>query len=201
MGSGRSPPARTSPWRSPIPGRPGLPDGVRVLNLGASGNKVAELVVKRDAADGWPLALLPGGPAANRLAVQIGRNDTAQGATPAQVRDALAAYLTQDGTGVFARGFSATVAINIATGSMGAIGPLRELLRDPAWLAGEGRLSRLELPRIEQPAGVRPFDAAEATGGPAYQTGDTTHPGVEGTRLMATGGVTPQHGYGALMAG
>lgn len=182
------------------PGRVGLPSGVRVLNLGTSGNKVSHLVTKRDSVDGWPIALLPGGPAANRLAAQIGRNDTAQGATPAQVRDLLAGYLGESGTGVLARGFAATVAINIANGSMAAIGPLRELLRDPAFLPGEARLSRLELPLIEDPAGVRPFDAAEATGGPAYQTGDATHPSVAGTRLLASGGTTPRHGYGALMS-
>ena len=186
------------------PGRPGLPAGVRVLNLGTSGNKVSHLVTKRDAADGWPLARLPGGSAANRLAVQIGRNDTAQGATPEQVHDAIAGYLGEAGTGVLARGFDATVAINIANGSMSAIGPLRDLLRAAGFsaLAGgpdAGRVTRLDLPLIEA-GGARPFDTAEATAGPAYQAGDSTHPNVAGTRLMATGGDTPRHGYGALMA-
>ena len=189
------------------PGRPGLPAGVRVLNLGTSGNRVSNLVTKRDSADGWPIALLPGGSAANRLAVQIGRNDTAQGATPAQVRDSLAAYLGEAGTGVLARGCSATVAINIANGSMAAIGPLRDLLRSsdfPALVGAgaggpwEGRLTRLDLPLIEE-GGRRPFDAAEAASGSAYQSGDTTHPNAAGTRLMATGGDTPANGYGSLL--
>ncbi len=192
------------------PGSGLLPSDCRVINMGISGARVENLITRRDAAQGWPETILPGGSDRNILAGQIGRNDYAGGGkSETQIRDDIVSYLSSAGPGVFARGFDVRWAINIANGNMSVLGPLRDLLRNPTFLtlnnadsgsANAGRLALIDLPLIESPAGIRRFDLPSHTGDEEYyQIGDTTYPNITGTALMASGGATPQHGYGGIL--
>ncbi len=191
------------------PGNDLLPSDCRVINMGISGAQTANLISRRDAAQGWPNTILPGGSDRNILAGQIGRNDYAAGGkSDTQIRDEIVGYLNQPGSGVFARGFDVRWAVNIANGNMSVLGPLRDLLRDSTFFtlnqaddgsANTGRLAIIDLAAIETPAGSRRFDLPLHTFDETYyQNGDTTHPNITGTALMASGGSTPQYGYGAI---
>lgn len=89
-----------------------MPPGWRVCNLGTSGNKVADLVAKRDAANGWAAQVLPG---QNVMAFEVGRNDVAAGVSPAALYSGVVAYLNTASTGVLQRGWTVRAMANIAS--------------------------------------------------------------------------------------
>jgi len=188
------------------PGAGLIPAGVRVINTGISGAQVDDCVLRRDNAQGWPLLKIGADTADNLIALQIGRNDTyAGGKTPAQCYDAIKAYWNDATTGVLARGWGAAQMANIACDAGATSAGLHDLITTnfAADVAG-GRVIDLQLIRDSNGghgANFAPFvpGAANAT---YYQgsssTLDTTHPSAYGTRIMASGGDTPAHGYGAL---
>ena len=188
-------------------GRELIPNDVRVFNTGVSGAKVAELVTRRDAVNGWPAMLLPGGAAKNLIAVQIGRNDVSAyvaanpGWTADQVGDAVFAdilgYHNDATSGVVTRGWKPVQAVNVRNGNMNGIARLQARIRtDFATSVPGGAI--IDLPLIQHGSN-KPFDTGPfAT---YYQNGgsDTTHPNELGEIVMVTGADTPQHGYGAIV--
>lgn len=189
-----------------------LPDDVRVLNAAASGSQVGNLVARRDAAIGnFSGALLPGGPANNVYAFQIGNNDSSPSLGNKEAAATYAdivALLNTPSTGLLQRGWSVASQINIGNTVNATLGQrladLRVLLRDAQFLIETGtqpggtfadRLRRIELPLV-QVGGAFPFDSP-ASGASTYFY-DGTHTTAAGALLLAGGGDTPQHGIGAL---
>lgn len=180
------------------PGAGFLPANWRVINRGTSGNQVTNLVARRDVANGWPLALVPGGQ--NVLAFEIGRNDfVAGGQTVAQHHASVTAYLNTPGTGMLQRGWTVRQMANIARTNQA----YRDLIRQPQYLtdtqtqpggAFAGRLAIVSTDLIEDGPGNTVFLTDAEAADLAYYVGDSTHPTVLGARLRITGGTTPQHG-------
>ncbi len=194
------------------PGAELIPPTCRVINQGVSGNAVANLVARRDSTG----AVFDAGRLAagrNIVAVQIGRNDwTSAPASGTATYQAIVAMLNTAATGYLQRGWEVVQAINIAASAsvQGANDVQRAALRDPQFLvdtlsgAGQahaGKVTRLELALIAS-GGTDVFKdaAAAATDAAVYQGASKTHPTRDvGTPLMATGGDTPHHGYGAIL--
>jgi hypothetical protein len=189
------------------PGAEMVPTSTRVINLATSGSTVASLVTRRDLTGGWPGTALPGGSANNILAFQIGRNDHASGG--ATITANITAYLNTASTGVLARGFNTSVAINIGCSNsvvQANLEGLRTLLRDASFLTGvdagpgganEGRVSRIELPLITLASDTL-FDTAADLADAAISY-DGTHLTATGLAYMTNGADTPENGLGAIL--
>lgn len=177
-----------------------IPANWRVVNMGLSGNQVADLVLKRDAATAWAAYPVTGGQ--NVLAVEIGRNDFAGGLAAAQHYANVVAYLNTATTGVLQRGWTVRVMANIATSGMVVQTAYRALIREAQFLtdtqtqtggAFAGKLSIISTDLIED-AGQSVFLTAADAADTTYYAGDNTHPSLLGARLRIDGGQTPQHG-------
>ncbi len=186
------------------PGTNHVPPGWRVCNLGTSGNKVADLVAKRDAVNGWAAQVLPG---QNVMAFEVGRNDVAAGVSPAALYSGVVAYLNTASTGVLQRGWSVRAMANIASSPalMPQIEAQRSALRSAQFLsdtgaqaggAFAGRVSTVSTDLIEH-AGAQRFATSDAAADTAYYAGDSTHPSVLGAQVRVTGGDTPAYGVAA----
>ena len=181
-----------------------MPADWRVINKGVSGNKVSDLVTRRDVTNRWATQRLPG---QNVFAFEIGRNDWPVGATAAQHYANVVAYLNTPVTGVLQRGWSVRAMANIASCStlMPMVTAHRAALRNPRFLADTasqpgcafaGRVAVVPADLIEHTGASRFIDEAAAAD-TAYYADDSTHPGVPGARIRVTGGDTPQHGVAA----
>ena len=185
------------------PGAAIIPANWRVVNMGMSGNQVAELLAKRDDANGWPSAFLAGGQ--NVLAFEIGRNDFGTGAqTAAQHYTSVTAYLNTTTTGVLQRGWTVRQMANIA--GSGAIqtqvAPYRALIRNAQYLTDtqtqsggsfDGKLSIVSTDLIEDGGAGTVFEIESDAANTTYYAGDNTHPTVLGATVRANGGTTPAY--------
>lgn len=184
-----------------------LPRTTRVVNLAVGGNKMVNLVTKRDAANSMYGELLPG---KNVLAVQIGTNDVnSDGKTAAQVYADMVPYLNTTTTGVLQRGWSVVHGLNIArsdnTGSSTVLVALRALYRDPQYLVDTltntggtyaGKLTLASIPDIDIGGGVTPFQtSATVIANPDMFQGDGLHQSAAAVPFWASGGATPLNGY------
>ena len=188
------------------PGTTYIPAHWRVVNMGTSGNQVTELVLRRDATGGWPELTLPGGPSANIVAFEIGRNDWVAGnQSTAQHYANVVDYLNTPTTGILQRGWAVRAMANIAGPTSlndVYVYPHRALLRNPQFLADtlsglgqtfEGRVSIVSTDLIEYAGETRFFDDTDAID-TTYYAGDSTHPNILGAQVRITGGDTPQYG-------
>lgn len=210
QGTGAVLPALSAGMVLTDPGDPQLGADWRVINLASSGSKVSNLATRRDTTLGWPDLKLAG---QNVLAFEIGRNDISisGGETPASHYANVVAYLTDDfGTepsSILAKGWDLRVMANIASSPnyVEAITAYRALLREPAFAvdlgsdasgAYTGQMQLIETDLITdggQTVFATPEDAADQT----YYAGDSTHPGILGAQLRATGGDNPSKGIAA----
>jgi hypothetical protein len=211
------------------PGAELVAGNVRVINLGTSGNQVSNLVTKRDGVNSvFSAGLYPGGAAFNKVAFQIGRNDLVVTATSAAVHYAnVVPLINTTTTGYLQRGWSVTIAGNIATAATaiagsppeGAITLQQRILNYRALTftgaavhdtfktdtltntgqAFDGLLTGIPLHLIEV-SGDTAFstNTDAADTGAGYYDGDATHLHVEGIDKMANGGDNPAYGYGSL---
>jgi hypothetical protein len=192
------------------PGSELVPRNVRVINAGISGNQVSTLVTRRDAANGWPTNLLPG---ENLVAVQIGRNNfSVGGQTGVQCYSAVVSLISNPGAGTegyLQRGWKVAQMVNIAMApSVQAKNvEMRSLLRSAQFLTDTmsapgqpyaGKVGRIDLPLITVAGDTKFNDEADAADTGIYDV-DATHLKLAGNRIMASGGDTPQHGYGAIL--
>lgn len=182
------------------PGEALVPANWRVINKGLSGNDLGDLVLKRDAANGWASQVLPG---RNVMAFEIGRNDW-NSTTAAQHYTNVVGYLNSASTGVLQRGWEVRALANIATapGMMPQTEAHRAALKAPQFLsdtasgagqAFDGKVSVVSTDLIEH-AGQSVFRTSDDAQDTTYYAGDNTHPNILGARVRATGGDTPQHG-------
>lgn len=176
------------------PGAGRIPAGWRVINKGSSGNQISDLVLKRDANNGWADQTLPG---RNVMAFEIGRNDWAS-ATAAQHYANVVDYLNTPSTGVLQRGWEARVMANIAASPslMAQTTAYRTMMRDPQFLTdvgATGQVSIISTDLIAHAGQTRFEDAADAAD-TTYYAGDNTHPNLLGAEIRVTGGDTPQYG-------
>ncbi len=179
------------------PGSGRIPAGWRVINKGASGNRVADLVLKRDANHSWSDQTLPG---RNVMAFEIGRNDWSS-FTAAEHYANVVAYLDTPASGVLQKGWEVRAMANIATapGLMPQTTAYRTALRDPQFLAdvgSTGQVSIISTDLIEH-AGQTRFETSAQAADIAYYAGDSTHPSLLGAEVRLTGGDTPQYGVTA----
>jgi hypothetical protein len=189
------------------PGNPQLGADWRVVNLATSGSKTSNLVTRRDTALGWPDLKLTGD---NVMAFEIGRNDISAsgGETPASHYANVVDYLTDDfGTvpeSILAKGWDLRVMVNIASSPnySTAIEAYRLLLRDPAFAvdtgtdasgAYPGRMQLIDTDLITD-GGQTIFATTDDAADQTYYAGDSTHPGILGAALRATGGDDPTKG-------
>ena len=168
-----------------------------MINKGTSGNRVADLVIKRDANHSWSDQILPG---RNVMAFEIGRNDWSQ-FTAAEHYANVVNYLNTPTTGVLQRGWEARVMANIASspGLMTKTIAHRAAIRDPQFLTdvgASGQVSIISTDLIEL-AGETRFEDASDAADTAYYAGDNTHPSLLGAEIRMTGGDTPQYGVAA----
>lgn len=200
----------------------------RVVNLGTSGHQISNLQTQKNAAQSifGPVGtsgLYPGGPANNLAAIQIGRNDMgAVGNLSAAAHYANYVSLLNSATfgqeGLLQRGAKAVAVSNIATSNPTAqarIETFRDLIMDSGTrlvtaqfmadtLTGPGQtydglLSVLPVSEITVASDTKfktVADAADTASG--YYDSDGTHLVLAGQSLQATGGDTPQYGYGAV---
>lgn len=188
--------------------RPGasyaMPASWRVINLGVSGNTIANLVTRRDAANTMFDNLLSG---RNVVGCQIGRND-APTRTGAQMYADIVALLNTTSTGYLQRGWEVRQAVNIASASsvFTAISDLRALLRNSTFLTDtltgtgqtyDGKLKLIELPLITSGASGTIFDTVADSADTTWYQGDATHPTELGVAAMINGADTPANGYAA----
>lgn len=206
------------------PGAGLIPEDCRVITLAASGDKVSNMVLRKNAASPSAYAadmMLPG---ENHVAYIMGTND-GQGSGDVDYGTSPAANTTGRGDLIYAadvamlnnatvgqegllqRGFIVTRGIEPQQASNSNISTeqLRLRHRDAAFmtdcLAGvgqsfDGKLRRLEIPNITI-GGVKPFDTA--AGIPNAYYNDTQHPNAAGAVLWTTGGDTPANGFGAVL--
>lgn len=189
-----------------------LPRTTRVVNAAVGGNKMANLVSKRDAANGVYAELLPG---KNILAVQIGTNDVnSDGKSAAQVYADMVPYLNTASTGVLQRGWSVVHGLNIARSdnpsSSTILETLRGLYRNSQYLvdtgtnvggAFAGKLSIMATSDIDIGGGVTPFiNATAVAANPNMFQGDGLHQSAAAVQFWASGGSTPANGYYAALA-
>lgn len=184
-----------------------VPAGWRVVNMGVSGNKVADLVTRRDNANSIYDLKLPG---RNVVAVQVGANDWSV-CSAATIYSGIVALLNTTTTGYLQRGWEVRQAINIATAN-GVKQPINESVRtmlragqfltDTLTGAGQtydGKLKLIELPGISVGGDII-FDTAADAANDTYYFTDQLHPTVFGTGIMALGGDTPSKGYVSAIA-
>lgn len=196
------------------PGLSLIPGNVRVLNVGKSGAATADLVTRRDNANGWAAMKIGSVAADNIVAIQIGRNDTAayitggdSAATAAsKTYTDILAYWNTATTGVVARGWKPVQFANIACDTGAASSNLYSTIK-ASFATDVSGGTVIDLQAIVDSAGGagrKPFAFSPDTrDGTYYQDDDgsldTTHPSVYGTRIMGTGGDTPANGYAAVI--
>ncbi len=186
------------------PGAELIPASTRVINQGVSGNRVSNLVTRRDAGGvfSFPVA------GRNIVAVQIGRNDLPS-TTGAATYSQIVALINTATTGYLQRGWEVAQAVNIAVSSslVTANTDLRTLLRAGTFLtdcnAGPaqsyaGRLRLVDLPLITVGNDTK-FDTLADANDTAWFQGDATHPTRAATAALASGGDTPANGYGIIL--
>jgi hypothetical protein len=177
------------------PGASLVPSNARVLNMAVSGASCADLVTRRDIANGWPTTKIGASANDNILAVQIGRNDnaayialgnTAAAAAALTYADILAYHNTAV-TGTVARGWKPIQFGNIACDS-GVTGTnLRDLII-ASFATDVSGGSVIDLQQIIDSAGGagrKPFaQVPDTRDGTYYQDDDgsldTTHPSISG---------------------
>lgn len=187
------------------PGTTWLTPDWRVVNMGASGNKISNLVSKRDAAGSWAHLQLPG---RNVVAFEIGRNDLSSSMHTAQDHYTnVVQYLVEANTGLLPLQWEARVMSNIATSVsiQPKVEEFRALLRDTQFYndtqsnAGqsyEGLVTLIETDLIMH-VGQTVFATSTDAANTSYYAGDVTHPSLLGAQVRATGGDTPQFGIAA----
>lgn len=196
------------------PGKNLIPSNVRVLNIGKSGAATADLITRRDATNGWPSMKIGTAAADNIVAVQIGRNDTAayvSGGDTAAVAASktytdILNYWNGATTGVVARGWKPVQFANIACDTGAASSNLYATIKAnfATDVAGGTVIDLQAIVDSAGGAGRKPFAFSPDTrDGTYYQDDDgsldTTHPSVYGTRIMGTGGDTPENGVAAAL--
>ena len=177
--------------------------GWRVYTVAGPGDTLAGLVARRDQANGWAAAVLPG---ENHLFFEIGRNDLGASMPAASYRGDLVDYLSASGSGVLDRGWRVRQAANIATSAVAVeseIVALRALLRDPSYLTDtgtgtgqghEGWLSLVETDLVTGGGQARFADGADAADTDWYYDGTHLTPAAQ--HLRASGGDDPAKGVG-----
>lgn len=183
------------------PGEDGtVPGSWLVVNTGASGNTIANLVARRDTALAWPNFKISGGRSV--VAVQIGANNYS-GMTAADIYAGICDLIDTTTTGYAQRGWETCCAVNIATAN-GTNQPkvldLRTLLRDLTTFRSDcggltaQQLRIADLPLITVGGSTRFEDAADA-GNLTYYDSDGLHPSETGSYHMGRGGDTLANGY------
>lgn len=182
------------------PGSGLMPSNVRVINRAVSGGDVADAVIRRDNSRGWPLLKIGSNSADNKVAFQIGRNDTASGGlTPTQAYASILSYWNDSVSGLISRGWSGAQMANIACDSGLTTTQLSDLIRYN-FANDVPQAEMIDLQLITD-HGFMPF-VLGAQNGVYYQDNDgsldITHPSALGTEVMAHGADTPQHSYSAI---
>lgn len=210
------------------PGAELVPTNVRVINAAVGGSGIASaftgvsLTAQRDDAAGPLIYTYPGGPSKNILTCNIGINDmrSSNGNLAAAAHYAnFTALLNTATTGYLQRGFKVVAvtptAINGDATGQSRIVSFRAMLADPnsdavvgqfltdvqanTGQSFDGLVSVLPICKIQYASSGTIFldatDAADTT----YYAGDGTHHQQLGYLLQATGGATPQYGYGAVL--
>jgi hypothetical protein len=183
------------------PGAGRVPASMRVTAAAASGNRVSNLLTRRDITNSWASKLLPG---RNIVAIEIGRNDFTK-ISVAQLYADFTAYLNTPVTGLLQRGWEVRVLTNIASGSAfePEINAYRALLRAPQFLtdvnAGPGQIFAgqvhlVDLALITEGTAGTIFDTTQDATNQTYYQGDATHPSEAGLIARVTGADTPEHG-------
>ncbi|MCP9222077.1 hypothetical protein MKP08_04865 [Erythrobacter sp. LQ02-29] len=136
----------------------------------------------------------------------MGRNDTSSGGlSPEQTYQAILSYWNANAVGVLARGWRPYQMANIACDAGETTIDLHDRIIG-SFSADVAGGSVIDLQRIRDSGGgygegFAPF-ALGAQNATYFQTVggvlDTTHPSIYGTKIMASGGDTPQYGYAAL---
>lgn len=210
------------------PGAELVPTNFRVINAAVAGSGIASaftgvaLSAQRDDAAGPLLYVYPGGPSKNVITCNIGINDMRSSngnLTAASHYANFTALLNTTTTGYLQRGFKVvavtpTAISGDATGQSRIVS-YRAMLADPSTDAVvsqfltdvqansgqsyDGLVSVLPLSKVQYAASGTIFldatDAADTT----YYAGDGTHHQQLGYQLQATGGATPQYGYGSIL--
>ncbi len=201
----------------------------RVINAAVSGSGVAapfagiSMTAQRDDPAGPLIYLYPGGPSKNIITTELGINDmrTSGGALAAATHYAtMVALLNTTTTGYLQRGFKVVVVTPTAYGGdaagMTRLTAYRDLIVDPntdvivpqfqtdtasqAGGAFDGLVSVLPLCKAQaSPYGTLFLNAADTSDANIYNTNDNTHLKSLGYQYTATGGDTPQYGYGAVL--
>lgn len=184
-----------------------VPAYVRVLNKGTNGDKVPQLVAKRDASNSiYGLTKLSG---KNIILFEIGRNDMA-GGTPdsaATCYSNIVAYLHTTTTGVLERGWEVIAGVNIATSNgaiQGRIDSLRVLMRDIATFrtdttATSATLTLADFPLITLSAVTLFNTTGDAGSGTYYSGGGGTHLTAAGNYYKVYGGDDASKGMAAII--
>jgi hypothetical protein len=204
------------------PGSELVAPGTAVINFGTSGNQVSNLETRKNAAQSLFAKPLTGGPANNVVAVMIGRNDMALGGMTASQHYTNVVNLLSSAVagqeGYLQRGYRVVLVANIA--GAGTVQPrlleYRSMVADtanrearPGFLtdcqSGSGQVFAGQLgvlhPYAITLAGDAKFDTqadAQDVASGQYDD-DATHLRLAGITLLATGGDTPQHGYGSIL--
>lgn len=183
------------------PGESLIPANWRVVNVGISGNDVADLVTRRDSTDSWATQFLTGGQ--NVVAFEIGRNDWPTTAASVVLAD-IVDYLNTTTTGVLQRGWTVRVIANIAAAAslQAKVVEQRAGFRDNQFLLDtlsgtgqtfDGKVTIISTDLIEdgsQTIFSTSTDASDTT----YYAGDNTHPNILGAELRVNGGDDPALG-------
>lgn len=203
------------------PGALLVPATTKVITLAVSGALVSSLVTRRDGTISPYAMKLTGGSGNNVVIPMIGRNDYGAAITPADHFTNLKNLLhTGTSTGYLERGWDVVVPTPIA-GSSSYMTDFLDDVRNR--ITGSGydgivadmtalsagyatRVSVLRCDLIEVGGATIFQDSTDAASLTNYQqlssnpaVTDNTHPnGATGTLALATGGDTPQHGYGAI---
>jgi hypothetical protein len=194
------------------PGKPySAPCNTRVINMAVSGSTTDiganSVVARRDVTtNAMSEAKLPG---TNKLAVMIGVNDwsRANNRDPATTYAHLVPIFNSPSNGYLQRGWDSYLIVEMAssTANNAKVAEYRALQRSPRFLADTlsgpgqqfaGRMHLIDLPRIKV-GRASVFDTGADAGIKTYYQ-DFTHPTVVGTRMMVTGGDTPQYGLRSL---
>lgn len=171
-----------------------------VVNTGASGNTIANLVTRRDASNAWPNYKISGGRSV--VACQIAANDYS-GSDAATMYADICNLIDTTTTGYAQRGWEVCQAVNIATANAGnqtKVLALRTLLRDLTTFRSDcGGLTAQQLRIADLPlitvGGATRFEDATDAGNTTYYDADGLHPSELGSYHMGRGGDTLANGY------
>lgn len=210
------------------PGAELVPTNYRVINAAVGGSAVlteayggVSLVAQRDDANGPLIYSYPGGPSKNIITINDGINDMRSSNANLSAAAHYAnfvALLNTASTGYLQRGFSVVAvtptAISGDSTGQSRILAFRDLLVNASTdaivsqfltdvqantgQAFDGLVSVLPLCKVQHGGGTVFLDAADASD-TTYYSGDGTHLTTLGYQLEATGGTTPQYGYGNIL--